>query len=476
MMIRRLPAFAGQERIFSVGRKHLLFPIIGLREWIYFVLMRLRGQDLRTFYSRILRESRGGIPPATSKDALVRLFLFCKTNVPYYASIMKRTGDSFFQDPEEYLRRFPILTKRILRERFDELKPADLAERHWFLNTSGGSTGEPVRFVQDWEFTTKAAAISFLFSRLAGRRIGELAVHLWGSTRDLLGNAMGWKARVVNKITNDIFLNAFQMTPAKMRQYIAFLNSKHPQLIIAYADSLYELARFAQSRRLEVVPQKAVITSAGMLHPFMREKIEEVFHCRVIDRYGSREVGDIACELPGGRGLWVAPWGNYLEIVDDRGNPLPDGQEGQILVTSLSNFAMPLIRYSIGDRGILSRRNGQIADPYGQILEKVTGRSADIFRKSDGTIIHAGYFMVILFFKDWINQYQVVQKNFNHVLFRIVKSGQNHHQSDLDEIAAKTRLAMGKDCMVEFEFLEEIPPSPSGKYRYTISEVQPSQG
>ena len=440
------------------------------RKAIYFALVRLRGQALGRYYNSFLREYRDGIPPDTTTRLLVDLLTHCKHAVPYYAEVMYNMADSFNEDPKEYLRRFPILTKDIIRNHFDELKSTDLARRNWYFNTSGGSTGEPVKLIQDWEFVVRSGAITLLYSKLAGREIGEREVFLWGSTRDIAGGSEGWKAQLVNRLTNTTFLNAFLMTPGRMREYIAILNVKRPRLIVAYADSLYELARFAEREGLQVLPQAAAITSAGTLYPFMREKIEEVFRCKVFDRYGSREVGDIACEHSECGGLWVGPWGNYVEIVDSEGNRVPEGTEGEILVTSLTNFAMPLVRYRIGDRGTLSSGTGSDRR-YGQVLKGVLGRTDDMVRAKNGVLIHGGYFMVMLFFRDWIRKYQVIQKSYSSIVFRIIRSESDYEQAELDEIVAKTKLAMGDDCDVIFEFVKEIPTSASGKYRYIISEV-----
>jgi phenylacetate-CoA ligase len=182
-------------------------------------------------------------------------------------------------------------------------------------------------------------------------------------------------------------------------------------------------------------------------------------------------MGDIACERPGSDGLWVAPWGNYVEIVDSEGNRVPDGTEGEILVTSLANFAMPFIRYRIGDLGVLSpvRRSDQATS--GQILTEVLGRTLDVFKAKNGDRIHGGYFLVMLFYRDWIAKYQVIQRSDSCILFRIVRSGADCDHAELDEIAARTRLVMGDDCEVAFEFVDEIAPCDSGKYRYVTSEV-----
>ena len=261
------------------------------------------------------------------------------------------------------------------------------------------------------------------------------------------------------------------MTPDRMREYLGLLNRFSTKLIIAYAQSIYELAQFAERENIFVSPQTAVMTSAGTLFPFMREKIEKTFQCKVFNRYGSREVGDIASECEAHEGLHVFPWGNYVEIVDEKGFPVPNGTEGNILVTNLSNFAMPLIRYFIGDRGTLSQSDHCSCGRQGQILEKISGRNVDVFKKRDGTLVDGEYFTHLLYFKNWVRKFQVVQKDYSHIVFRIIMTGAEYAPEELDEIKEKTRIVMGEDCITSIEFVDDIPLSASGKYRYTISEV-----
>ncbi len=74
--------------------------------------------------------------------------------------------------------------------------------------------------------------------------------------------------------------------------------------------------------------------------------------------------------------------------------------------------------------------------------------------------------------QDWIRKYQVIQKSFTHFVFRIVKSDSNYQRDELDEIITNTKLALGNECEVDFEFVDEIPASGSGKFLYTICELQ----
>jgi len=443
------------------------------RKWLYFTLLALRGQPLGAYYERFVREDQKGISPDTTKELLIRLLDHCQRSVPYYAEVMHRAGNTYHKDPEEYLQRLPVLTKEIIRTHFDDLKSVDLPQRKWYFNTSSGSTGEPVRFIQDWDHAARTGAISLLFSRLVGHEVGECVARLWGSERDIIEGSVGWRAQLLNWITNTVFLNAYRMTPDRMRHFIEVINRRQPKLIVAYADAMFELARFVERERLEITPPGAIITSAETLHPFMREKIEQIFRCQIFNRYGSREVGDIACERPGIEGFWVAPWGNYIEITNSRGDREPPGVEGEILVTSLTNYAMPLIRYQIGDWGALSPTSWDNCTARGQVLRSLLGRTSDIFRNSQGMVVESGYFEGLLYFKEWVRKFQIIQKSCSCLLFRIVRNEgvPPPSQAELDGIVAKTKLLMGQECEVIFEFTDDIPANSLGKYRYMMSDV-----
>ena len=444
---------------------------MNLKKHIYLTLNTLRGFRYPQIYRDLIKEEKSVVASQVTKELLTKLLRHCQKSVPYYTKLMSEIGceDLLEQNPEIYLSKLPILTKDIIRKNFEDLKSLDLGRRKWNFNTSGGSTGEPIRLIQDREYFDRSQAIKLLYSYLVGREIGEPQVNLWGSERDILAATRNWRAIFSGFLSNTAYMNAFQMNPQRMARYIRLINQKSPKLILAYAIAIYELAKFAESEQLQITPPNAIITSAETLHPWMREKIERVFQCKVFNRYGSREVGDIACERPGFEGLWVAPWGNYVEIVDDRNNPLPPEVEGNILITSLTNFAMPLIRYKIGDRGALSANHSS-----GQIFQQISGRITDMFKTQDGTLADGGYFAGLMYFKDWVKNYQVIQKSYSEILVKIVPLTSNYPLEELDDFVEKTKILMGKDCVVNFEFVDEIKTTPSGKYRFLISEVSRS--
>ena len=132
---------------------------------------------------------------------------------------------------------------------------------------------------------------------------------------------------------------------------------------------------------------------------------------------------------------------------------------------------MPLIRYQIGDRGVLSADSSCPCGRGGQILEGILGRNDDIFETKDGTQIEGGYFGLLLYSRPWVWKCQVIQKDYSSILFKIKQSEYDYEPEELTDIIHKTRVIMGKDCHVDFEFVDDIPTSPSGKYRYILSEI-----
>ncbi|HZO89651.1 MAG TPA: hypothetical protein VFB38_15085 [Chthonomonadaceae bacterium] len=443
----------------------------------FFAIKSLQGRKYPQRYRQMLQEYQAGIPKDTVRSRLAQLLAHCRQSVPYYAEAMRRLGDGkdLEKDPERCLQALPILTKDTIRDEFERLKSADLASRKWVYNTSGGSTGEPVKIIQDVAYEDWSIALIYLYYHLAGYDVGEPVVYLWGSERDLFAGTIGWQKKLSNFLTATTFMNAFRMEAAQMRAYLDALNRKPPKMIVAYAQAIYELARFAQAEGLRVAPQNAITASAGTLHPFMRETIETVFQARIFNRYGCREVGNIASEIPGVQGLWVAPWNNYVEIVDDEGCPVPPGVEGNILVTSLTNYAMPLLRYRIGDCGALApgespARTGR------QVLQKVTGRMTDNFRTRTGRVIPGEYFThllgVVLNGKGAIKRFQLTQRDYDRIEVKIVRDERIPDGVNTAEVIEKVALVMEKPCAVTVDFVEDIPSTASGKYRFTISEVR----
>lgn len=444
----------------------------GIKRALYFGAHHLSGMPIGREYNQYLRQDLSTDSDEITRRLLIDLFEHSQRCVPYYARLFATAGNDYAGNPVAYLRRLPVLTKKDIRENFEALESNDLEQRKWRYNTTGGSTGEPLLFIQDNAYLARAGALQWLSHDWAGREFGEPGIRVWASPGDIHQNTMEWKLRTINYLTNDEWFDGLRMTPEGMRAFLERISASPPQLLIGYTECMYELACFATENGLAVAPQKAIITSAGTLYDYMREKIEAVFGCRVFNRYGSREVGDVACECSEHRGLHVFPWGNYVEVLNDEAQPVPPGVEGNLVITNLANYAMPLIRYWIGDRGTLAPRGQCRCGRRGQVLETVAGRTVEVFPTADGRLVNGAYFAILLHMRPWVKRFQIVQKSLSWLEFRIQRTGQCETQAELDEITRQAQAVLGPDCAVTFKFVDEIQPSPSGKRLFLFSEVR----
>jgi phenylacetate-CoA ligase len=120
---------------------------------------------------------------------------------------------------------------------------------------------------------------------------------------------------------------------------------------------------------------------------------------------------------------------------------------------------MLLIRYKIGDRGVLSPDSTTPSGLRGQILLKVSGRNVDMFKCRDGTLIDGEYFTHLLYFRDWVREFQFIQKDFDLVVVNLVKGDEAMPEGYLEDISEKIQALLGDRCRVEYNFHEDIPPS-----------------
>ena len=435
-----------------------------LRGDAYLLLHRASGSKLGSYYREFLRQDRERSYPAPG-ELLARTLTHAVATVPHYRGIV--APGEIEADPFAALARFPLLDRDVVRADRQRMLSEQGDRAAWIENTSGGSTGEPVKLLQDPDHLAWTVAAREVYSTWAGGGLGEPELYIWGSEKDLEGNA-SLRNRVGNRLLRRTLLNAFLLTDETIEAILGRLRDGPPTLVIAYAQAGYEVARYAARNGIEVPPQRGVIATAGTLYDFMREQLEETFGCRVLNRYGSRETGDMAGECEHRTGLHVLPWNCHVEVLGPDSEPVGPGEEGEIAVTGFTNRAMPLIRYLIGDRARLPER--EIECPCGrrtQMLAEVTGRSVDTFLGPDGQMVDGEYFTHLMYFRPWLRQFQVVQRSLTEVVYRVACEAQMP-AADREEIVAKTRAVLGDACAVEFEQVETIEPSASGKLRYTI--------
>lgn len=450
-------------------RKPLL---LGVDRFVRRSSLYREADKIKQFYALSPREQT-----YTQQALLTELIIHAASHVPHYKKSLRASGVIDSTDAVNLARfsEVPFLTKDIIRNEYDLLRSSDLSQRKWYENSTGGSTGEPVRFIQEDTYHQLAIATHLYHQQALGLQPGMPHLLLWGSDRDILKGTLGRRAQIINFLNNRTFINCFEMSQAGMRAVVETIARRKPVLIQAYVDCVYEVARFINANKIEIEEIQAIITSAGNLYPYMRQEIQQAFNCPVYNRYGSREMGAIALEEQGGVGLHVNTYTHFVEIVDANGAPCSPGNEGEIIITSLHNYAMPFIRYKIGDRAV---RSEEADRPYNTVfcLKELTGRMTEAFVKKDGTVISPVFFihfLGVVHNSGWIEKVQIVQVDYDRIQVNLVPLLKPTPHT-LGEITASIRHVMGSDCAVEFNIVDSIPASPSGKFQYVRSLVNQS--
>lgn len=402
------------------------------------------------------------------KDNLYNIVNYAIRKVPYYHDIAKIRKISISRETiTEDIKKFPILTKEIIRKEGERLYSKD--EIDFYIATSGGSTGEPVTLRHDKRLEILHPGSYFL--SYAGYDIGDKVLLLWGSERDIIQGTIGLKAQISNRfIHRRKLLNSFMMTPEDMKTYIHIINNWKPKVILSYVQSIYELSRFIRENRISVVSPGGIVVSAGTLYSDWEQEIKSVFQCPVINQYGSRETPGIAISCIEDHQLHINTFMNYVEIVDDNDNNLPSDIDGNIIVTNLINKSMPLIRYKIGDMGSLSTKQICKCGRNLPCLNRVKGRTVNIFKRIDGTKIDGEYFTHLFYGIKGIKKFQVIQRDYEEIEIIVEMDNERKLENDfVDKIKHNIRIVMGESCNIQLKYSDKILPTKSGKYLYTIS-------
>ncbi len=406
---------------------------------------------------------------------LKKLLWHAYKKVPYYKHL-KSIG--IINDEEIILSKFqdlPILKKEDIRKNFEKLKSIDSRSRKSFNNSTSGSTGDSIKFIQDSLYLKWGFVIDYYYNKEIlnlNKPFTTKKLILWGSEKDLYQNTISVRSKIINWLTNTIFLNGYRITEENLENYVQTINSYKPDLIRGYASSLYQVSKYIENNNITVHHPKIIMSAAEKLSEYMRRQIENSFGAKVYDFYGSREVNFLAGECKS-RLMHLLP-SNYIEILDENNEPVSEGEEGRVIVTSLFNYSMPLIRYEIGDMAVLGPKSCECGNIL-PTIETITGRILEHFLLEDGTFIHPGFFIMLLVCKpDFIKQFQVIQKKFKEIEIIFVPGAtiSEHIMKDEQEsINNKIRVVMGNDCCIVWTPVDEIPKTKSGKYLYVRSMV-----
>lgn len=400
---------------------------------------------------------------------LKRLVDHAYEHSPHYRNQMDALGlqPGDIATPADY-RRLPVLDKAAINQQREAMVARNADRAHLIRTASGGSTGAPVTLYHDRAFVASYRAVKLRNFRWAGWEPGDAWARLWGAQFDVAPHQQ-WRQRLWDRFARVLVLPCWDLSEATMARYAAQLRAFRPDVIEAYVTPMVHFARFVEAEGRDGIAPAGIICSAEMLYPHQREQIERVFGCKVYNRYGGREAGDLAHECPAGT-MHLNAEAYYVEFIRD-GRPAAAGEPGEILVTPLDLYGMPLLRYRVEDVGTPGTAAPCRCGRGLPAMAVVEGRVQDLITLPGGRYLPGEFFPHL--FKDFaIQQFQVEQDRLDHLTLRIVR-GEGLSQQDLDYLLGKVREYTEGTAGISVEFCETIPLTATGKFRYTISRLSP---
>ena len=388
-------------------------------------------------------------------------------HVPYYRDLFAQVGlDPNALQSVTDLQRLPFLTKAVIRANTDALKHP-LAHALARFNT-GGSSGEPLIFFIGKKRISHDVAAKWRATRWWGVDIGDPEIVVWGSPIEL-----GKQDRIKHwrdKLLRTHLLPAFEMSEAKLDQFIATIREVRPRMLFGYPSALTHIAKHATKRGVAMsdLGIRVAFVTSERLYDDQRVTISQVFGCKVANGYGGRDAGFIAHECSAG-GMHITADDLVVEIINESGQVQPPGEAGEIVVTHLSTNDFPFVRYRTGDIGVL----GSTGCSCGRglpLLQDIQGRSTDFVVAANGTVMHGLSLIYILRDLPGVKSFKVVQESRELTRVLLVTEG-DFAPDAVSRIVSGFKQRLGDEVSVVVERVDDIPAEKSGKYRYIISHA-----
>lgn len=289
-------------------------------------------------------------------------------------------NNSFYQDLNgaasfDNWNDLPVLTKKNLQKPLAERLSKGYSEKNIFVNKTSGSSGEPFVFAKDkFAHALTWASIIYRFGWFGVDFNTSYQARFYGIPKDLIGYR---KERLKDFLSKRYRFSIFDLSDEILEKTLKKFQVEKFDYINGYTSSIVLFAKYLKTKNIvlkHICPTlKVCIVTSEMLFDEDKILLKTQFGIPIINEYGASELDLIAFENP--QGEWqVNAETLFVEILDDDNQPVPNGKEGRIVITSLFNKAHPFIRYDIGDIGILDEKS-TYKKP---ILKQLIGRTNDV--------------------------------------------------------------------------------------------------
>ena len=387
--------------------------------------------------------------------------------VPYYRDLFARLNF----DPQSVtrvsdLQALPLLDKATIRQHTEALKHPQ-AQGLARFNT-GGSSGEPLIFFIGKVRVSHDVAAKWRATRWWGVDIGDPEIVVWGSPIEL--GAQDRLRRVRDALLRTSLLPAFEMSEARLDGFVQHIRQRRPRMLFGYPSALSHIAKHAEKRgvRMNDLGIRVAFVTSERLYDDQRAAMSRVFGCPVANGYGGRDAGFIAHECPKG-GMHLTAEDIVVEIIGSNGQPVVEGEAGEIVITHLATRDFPFIRYRTGDVAVMDPKPCKCGRGL-PLLKEIQGRATDFVVAADGTVLHGLALIYILRDLAGVQAFKVVQHTRQRTSVQVV-ADERFDAGTAANVVAGFKRRLGAEVDVDVQLVTAIAPEKSGKFRYIVSHV-----
>ncbi|TAJ15062.1 phenylacetate--CoA ligase family protein [Marinilabiliaceae bacterium JC017] len=418
-------------------------------------------------YSRMLTWSKDELE-VWRVEKLKKLLIHAGSTIPFYKQRFQEAGfDPFSVTIISDLEKLPPLTRQDIQEHREEMTDLSCIDgKKIFRGLSSGSTGKPVRFIQDKQAFSSGKAAILLGWTLGEYKIGMRGMHIWGNSHFVKHSWTRVSSKIKSWVFNQVKFPAYKLYEkgTLFNLYQTFRKGNFDYLD-GYTNAIYLFAHFLMREGLEVPRVKCVMTTAENLHAYQRHVIEEMLG-PVYDEYGCREINGIAFQCRYCQQYHVI---SPKAIVEFEPSVSQTG-EASLLITDLENYVMPLIRYKNGDMG----RPGTAACsvPF-DMIGSISGRESDMLQLADGRHWVVPSFFGASLLNDIrdLKHYQVVKTGARQVVINLVV-GDAFDESDLSKLDSYLNDYLGDALTWNVNIVDNIMPDKNGKYKLLVDKTK----
>jgi phenylacetate-CoA ligase len=430
---------------------------------------QLRGLQLYWKTRRLLKKSQEWTHDQSSQYQFIQLrkmLQHCANNVPYYRKLFRATGfDPARMRYASEMAGLPTLEKEIVRSQTVDLLAENIPRSSWNYYTTGGTMGTPLGLYGlkggGWR---ERAFIETMWDRVGFRPTRLRAI--------LKGSVVRSKRHWTYSLSEHAFIfSNFHMKPEIVATYAAVMKKWHIPFLHTYPSAALEFARILSESGISPPRFEAILLGSENLYPGQRAQIEAFFGCRTLSWYGHSENTVLAggCEVS--LNYHVQPEYGFVEVLKDDGRPATrEGEEGELVGTTLFNPVMPLVRYRTGDWAVIGPESCPCGRPY-QLLTETRGRwlqemlIGKFFNRISITALnmHSAIF-------DNVQQFQFYQSEIGRTELRLIPK-HTYTERDSEAILTAFREKMGDSMDVQLKLVEQLQLTERGKFRFIIQNL-----